>query len=408
MSFAKLPISRVADVELGKMLKTSPSDGDVLMPYLRAAHVQPGGRLIDLGDEQRMYFSPKEAAALTLKAGDMVVVEGGAGYGRSAVLERDYDGWAFQNSILRVRPRPGRADARFLSYALRTALDCGEIDLFVNTATIPHFTAEKVSRFVVPMPAAEQQGRIADYLDRETATIDALIAKQVELMNRLRERRQAVIDRAFVSTSEIVILRRHLVLNDSGAWGEDPTGADDVAVLRSTEQTVDGYWAISDPALRTLSQTERQNTRLRAGDLIVTKTSGSFKHVGKTTLVDNEVAEGGYGFGNFMQRLRLKSTMTPKFLWWFMRTDQARSWINLVATTSTGLMNLNGSTLGRMEVPLPSLVEQREIVGHLDRETAKIDALIARAERFIELAQERRAALITAAVTGQIEIPTED
>ena len=265
-----------------------------------------------------------------------------------------------------------------------------------------------VGAIPVPLPPRVLQTRIADYLDRETATIDALIAKQVELMNRLRERRQAVIDRAFVSTSEIVILRRHLVLNDSGAWGEDPTGADDVAVLRSTEQTVDGYWAISDPALRTLSQTERQNTRLREGDLIVTKTSGSFKHVGKTTLVDNEVAEGGYGFGNFMQRLRLKSTMIPKFLWWFMRTDQARSWINLVATTSTGLMNLNGSTLGRMEVPLPSLVEQREIADHLDRETAKIDALIAKAERFIELAQERRAALITAVVTGQIEIPTED
>ena len=49
-----------------------------------------------------------------------------------------------------------------------------------------------------------------------------------------------------------------------------------------------------------------------------------------------------------------------------------------------------------------------EIADHLDRETAKIDALIAKAERFIELAQERRAALITAAVTGQIEIPTED
>ena len=301
------------------------------------------------------------------------------------------------------------AEPRYLAYFLRSipVLTEGHESLR-GVGNLRRVTTEWVESLVVPVVDRGEQRRIADYLDRETATIDALIAKQVDLMNRLRERRQAVIDRAFVSTSEIVILRRHLVLNDSGAWGEDPTGADDVAVLRSTEQTVDGYWAISDPALRTLSQTERQNTRLRAGDLIVTKTSGSFKHVGKTTLVDNEVAEGGYGFGNFMQRLRLKSTMTPKFLWWFMRTDQARSWINLVATTSTGLMNLNGSTLGRMEVPLPSLVEQREIAGHLDRETAKIDALIARAERFIELAQERRAALITAAVTGQIEIPTED
>ena len=62
----------------------------------------------------------------------------------------------------------------------------------------------------------------------------------------------------------------------------------------------------------------------------------------------------------------------------------------------------------RVPLPLPPLAEQREIADHLDRETAKIDALIAKAERFIELAQERRAALITAAVTGQIEIPTED
>lgn len=249
-------------------------------------------------------------------------------------------------------------DQRYLNYLIRSRLLAAEFARLSDGVRPQQWDLDPKAfeRVPLPEPPMKEQRRIADYLDCETATIDALIAKQVELMNRLRERRQAVIDRAFVSTSEIVILRRHLVLNDSGAWGEDPTGADDVAVLRSTEQTVDGYWAISDPALRTLSQTERQNTRLREGDLIVTKTSGSFKHVGKTTLVDNEVAEGGYGFGNFMQRLRLKSTMIPKFLWWFMRTDQARSWINLVATTSTGLMNLNGSTLGRMEVPLPSLV----------------------------------------------------
>ncbi|MGW4342200.1 hypothetical protein ACWEED_05605, partial [Micrococcus luteus] len=62
-----------------------------------------------------------------------------------------------------------------------------------------------------------------------------------------------------------------------------------------------------------------------------------------------------------------------------------------------------GPTIGRHD-----LDEQREIADYLDAETAKIDALISKAERFIELAQERRAALITAAVTGQIEIPAED
>ncbi|MCV7487024.1 restriction endonuclease subunit S, partial [Micrococcus luteus] len=69
---------------------------------------------------------------------------------------------------------------------------------------------------------------------------------------------------------------------------------------------------------------------------------------------------------------------------------------------------LTAEKLRAIKIPVPPPAEQREIADHLDRETAKIDALIAKAERFIELAQERRAALITAAVTGQIEIPTED
>ena len=71
-------------------------------------------------------------------------------------------------------------------------------------------------------------------------------------------------------------------------------------------------------------------------------------------------------------------------------------------------VKLNQRIISVLALPKTSLKEQREIAEHLDRETAKIDALISKAERFIELAQERRAALITAAVTGQIEIPTED
>ena len=404
-SWSRMKLGHLAAVPINNGVGESAQDlGENFLRYIRITDIKS----LDLLHEERAAGVPLSAGQTALlEREDLVLAAVGATVGTAHFFTGDYPA-CFAGYLVRFRADQTRCDPRYVAWWSQSTDYWSQIKSRVVRSTIENFSAGRYRMLDVPVPPVEGQRRIADYLDRETATIDALIAKQVELMNRLRERRQAVIDRAFVSTSEIVILRRHLVLNDSGAWGEDPTGADDVAVLRSTEQTVDGYWAISDPALRTLSQTERQNTRLREGDLIVTKTSGSFKHVGKTTLVDNEVAEGGYGFGNFMQRLRLKSTMIPKFLWWFMRTDQARSWINLVATTSTGLMNLNGSTLGRMEVPLPSLVEQREIADHLDRATAKIDALIAKAERFIELAQERRTALITAAVTGQIEIPTED
>ncbi|WAC17194.1 restriction endonuclease subunit S [Micrococcus sp. SL257] len=409
MSFAKLPISRVADVELGKMLKTSPSDGDVLMPYLRAAHVQPGGRLIDLGDEQSMYFSPKEAAALTLKAGDMVVVEGGAGYGRSAVLERDYDGWAFQNSILRVRPRPGRADARFLSYALRTALDCGEIDLFVNTATIPHFTAEKVSRFVLPMPAAEQQGRIADYLDRETATIDALIEKQSELIRLSKMRRvlmiDAVLEESWSSsplTSIKSLTRTHGLVD--GDWVEskdqDPEGR-----VRLTQLADVGDGFFRDRSDRWVNDETFDRLRcfaLNAGDILIARMPDP---IGRAcvvpalpyraiTVVDVAI-------------LRPVGHADSRYLAYVLNGSRVRGAFESLQDGATR-QRITRKNLDRTFVPLPSLEQQREIADHLDRETAKIDALIAKAERFIELAQERRAALITAAVTGQIEIPTED
>ena len=96
-----------------------------------------------------------------------------------------------------------------------------------------------------------------------------------------------------------------------------------------------------------------------------------------------------------------------RYLMWVLQGAASRDFWNFEITGAT-FRRLNLGTLARTPVPLPSLNEQREIADHLDRETAKIDALIAKAERFIELAQERRAALITAAVTGQIEIPTED
>ena len=77
-------------------------------------------------------------------------------------------------------------------------------------------------------------------------------------------------------------------------------------------------------------------------------------------------------------------------------------------TDGSTLRTIGMGDICALRVPLPPVDEQREIVIFARGVTAKIDTLIAKAERFIELAQERRAALITAAVTGQIEIPTED
>ena len=188
-----MPIKRLGNVSLGKMIQPEPkSESDVAAQYLRAAHVQPNGRIIDV-DDKTMWFNEKELKLHDLRAGDVVVVEGGAGYGRSAVLRSDLEGWGFQNSIVRVRPQESYSIGRFLDYALQSALSSGEIEVACFTATIPHFTADKVGAFRVPAPPLGEQQAIANYLDRETARIDTLIEEQQGLIEMLRERRRAVV-----------------------------------------------------------------------------------------------------------------------------------------------------------------------------------------------------------------------
>ena len=185
-------IGLMLDVKLGKMLQTKPkSPTDSLQPYLRAAHIQPGGRLdLDI-DTKEMYFSEPEAEALSLRAGDAVIVEGGAGFGRAAYLTEDMPGWGFQNSIIRLRG--ASSDTRYAVYALQAALESGEIAIACNAATFAHFTAEKVEGFRIPYHGTDEHQRIADHLDEVTGRIDAMLATIDELKALLVERRAALI-----------------------------------------------------------------------------------------------------------------------------------------------------------------------------------------------------------------------
>ena len=191
-SSRSIGIGLMLDVKLGKMLQTKPkSPTDRLQPYLRAAHIQPGGRLDLAIDTKEMYFSEYEAEALSLRAGDAVIVEGGAGFGRAAYLTEDMPGWGFQNSIIRLRG--ASADTRYVVYALQAALESGEIAMACNAATFAHFTAEKVESFRIPYHGTDQHRRIADHLDEVTGRIDAMLAKIDELRALLIERRAALI-----------------------------------------------------------------------------------------------------------------------------------------------------------------------------------------------------------------------
>lgn len=191
--------------------------------------------------------------------------------------------------------------------------------------------------------------------------------------------------------------------NDGGVWGDDPDGQNDTIVLRSTEQTVDGCWQIDDPATRKITPSEKTSALLAPGDLLVTKSSGSSLHIGKTTLVNDEIAAMECCYSNFMQRLRLHPSFIPKLAWYVMNNKLARAQFDYLSNSTTGLANLNGTMIGQILLTIPPLTEQHSIAAFLDRETAKIDALVAEQEKLITLLKEKRQAVISHAVTKGLD-----
>lgn len=196
-------------------------------------------------------------------------------------------------------------------------------------------------------------------------------------------------------------LKRSLALNDSGVWGEEADPEEDgTLVLRSTDIGVTGNWTIERPARRRLTSSEERSARLMKGDLLVVTSSGSELHLGKTAIVDEEVASLGACFSNFTQRLRPGRSHDPRFIWYLLNSDFGREQLVWLGSTTTGLRNLNGEILGQVVYPGPPTREERHIADFLDRETARVDRVIERKALLAERLEERLNALVSRAFEG--------
>ena len=156
--------------------------------YLRAANVKDG--FLDLGDVGEMNFDPIERETFALLPGDVLVTEGSGSLravGASAVWEAELEGTVcFQNTLLRLRPRPS-TDGRYLAWWCRHAFADGLFSSIATGANIFHISAERVRSLPMTYLPLPDQRAIADYLDAETARIDALITKKRRMIDLLQE-----------------------------------------------------------------------------------------------------------------------------------------------------------------------------------------------------------------------------
>jgi type I restriction enzyme, S subunit len=395
-------IKNAATVTLGKMLQSKDSGSDVRAPYMRAANVQPDG-VLALDDVSEMWFSPAELEQLSIRTGDVVVVEGGqGGFGRAAYVHGDLPGWGFQNSINRLRSI-GDFDGRFIAFYLIALRASGFIRAYSNVVSMPHLTAEKLARIPIPLPHLEVQRAIADYLDCETARIDTLIEEQERLVGMLRERRIALIAQetgwGTSRRDDWPMMRLSWLFQATGSGttpvNEDITYGDDSDIPWVTTGELRES-LILGTARGVSAEVVGRYSALKihpAGSLLIAMYGAT---IGRMALLGVDATSN-----QACCALVAPSDSDPKFVQYSLMA--AKSWL-LLEAAGGGQPNINQDKIRAFRIPAPALDEQRRIAAHLDEHIAKIETLIEETERFIGFARERRAAVIAAAVTGQIEI----
>ena len=188
--------------------------------------------------------------------------------------------------------------------------------------------------------------------------------------------------------------------NDGGVWGSDPSNADsDKIVLRSTEQSIDGKWIIEDPAKRDLSAIPYKNFRIMPNDLLMTKSSGSSLHIGKTTLAGDYFLTNECYYSNFLQRIRLKNSYYPLFAWFVFNAIFVREQFAYMQNSTSGLGNINSTNIEDVIIPFPPIDEQQKIAEVLDRKCAKIDGLKEDIQTQIDTLEQYKRSVITETVT---------
>ena len=193
-----------------------------------------------------------------------------------------------------------------------------------------------------------------------------------------------------------------LVANDGGVWGDDPVGdGTDKTVIRSTEQTIDGKWCIENPAKRDLSRVEYRKARIEENDLLITKSSGSDLHIGKTTIADTYFRDNECYYSNFIQRIRC-ADYSPKLLWYLFNSPIIREQCVFLQNTTSGIGNINANIIQNLLIPIPPLSTQHRITSYLDTQCAKIDAVLEQTRQSIEEYKRLKQAVITRAVTKGI------
>ncbi len=290
-----------------------------------------------------------------------------------------------------------------------------------NTA-LPSMTKGALCSHRVACPPLSEQTQIAAFLDRETAKIDALVAEQRRLMELLKEKRQAVISHAVTQGLNpdapmkpsgvewlgdmpahwvVVALKRIADVQTGVAKGKDNGSRNTISVPYLRVANVqDGYLDLETVATMDVPVEDLPRYALQPGDVLMNE-GGDFDKLGRGHVWDGQIDPCITQNHVFAVRPR---KVASAWLNAITGSDFAQFYFMTRSKQSTNLASISSTNLMELPVILPPEKEQHAILAFIADQTARFDTLTTEAQRAIDLLQERRTALISAAVTGQIDV----
>jgi type I restriction enzyme S subunit len=350
-----------------------------------------------------------EIGKFHLQVGDVVITKDSESWddiGIPALVVETADDLVCGYHLAILHPHAAKLDGRFLLRCLQSKMIRIHLELAANGVTRFGIPKDEVGKLPLPLPPLRQQQAIADFLDRETARLDALVAEKERLLELLVEKRRALMTHAVTHG-----LNPAAPLHDSGLpWlGQIP-------VHWRTERS---KWLFKERDKRTendegemLTVSHLTGVTLRSErnvNMFEAETTEGYKICRKGDLAINTL----WAWMGAMGISPCDGIVSPAYNVYVPGSELVSGYVDALVRIPQFAQEVIRYSKGGLYpegffevwLPVPPLDEQCAIVAHIAAEIAKLDALRAAAEQTMALLKERRAALIAAAVTGRVKVP---
>jgi type I restriction enzyme S subunit len=436
-SWRSAPVKHAASLNPEVLPESTPEETEIF--YVDIAALEGGEAAADLSPKDLTFGTAPSRARRVLRAGDTILSTVRTYLKAVANFPEASEGMVASTGFAVIRPN-GQLHPRFAYWAVLSEPFIENVVAHSEGVSYPAINPSVLGTLHMPMPPLDDQEQIANFLDEQTARIDALIAEKEKLTVRLDEYRSSVISAAVtgqlgVGASEPAAAFPAQLLEAVGggaegggvgvtrslfpplpqSWRSAPVKHAaslnpevlpestpeeteifyvDIAALEGGEAAAD----LSPKDLTFGTAPSRARRVLRAGDTILSTVRTYLKAVANFP----EASEGMVASTGFAV-IRPNGQLHPRFAYWAVLSEP---FIENVVAHSEGVSYpaINPSVLGTLHMPMPPLDDQEQIANFLDEHTKRIDQLKEHVKEHIACLREYRSSLISSAVTGQMDI----